>query len=68
MLTQCTKSLHFGIRLSWYVDAEISQQFITSQGKGIEAQNALKQHARIVEFRNLVEEVTGLFIFLILTA
>lgn len=58
MLTQCAKSLHFGIRLSWYVDSEISQQNIISMGRGVDAQAASKQHQRMVEFRNLVEEVT----------
>jgi hypothetical protein len=48
MLTQCAKSLHFGIKLSWYADAECSQQYVLTMGRGAEAQNAQKQYERAI--------------------
>ncbi|KAL0482352.1 phosphatidylinositol 4-kinase [Acrasis kona] len=56
---ECVTSLHFGIKMSWYVDAECSQQFLEAMTlKGADALHAQKQHQRMLGLRNLVEEVT----------
>ncbi|KAL0491977.1 phosphatidylinositol 4-kinase [Acrasis kona] len=57
LLGLCANSLHFGIRLSWYIDAECSHLFVQARATPYDSPQ-FRQYNQCLEFRNLVEEVT----------